>query len=254
MGENELSENRENNILDNQISIGEEKSEAIAHKNDALRELDASFNKHIELQEYKKSNILAYWIKDFSHYHDHERTFDSHRLKRYKRGDMIKVNLGFNIGNELGGLHYCVVINKTDNLSYGTLNVVPLSSIKPDKIYSEYDINLGNELYNLLSTKFNNNLVALNRKLLGISKLDLHDQASIKLSAELNAELIYLQKLALELQKMKEGSIARITQITTISKQRIYNPKSKRDILSGIKLSNACMDLIDNKIKEIFTK
>ena len=63
-----------------------------------------------------------------------------------------------------------------------------------------------------------------------------------------------MQKLALELQKMKEGSIARITQITTISKQRIYNPKSKRDILSGIKLSNACMDLIDNKIKEIFTK
>ena len=41
MGENELSENRENNVLDNQISIGEEKSEAIAHKNDALRELDA---------------------------------------------------------------------------------------------------------------------------------------------------------------------------------------------------------------------
>ena len=24
--------------------------------------------------------------------------------------DIIKVNLGFNIGSELGGLHYCVVI------------------------------------------------------------------------------------------------------------------------------------------------
>ena len=151
-------------------------------------------------------------------------------------------------------MHYCVVINKTDNLSYGTLNVVPLSSIKPDKIYSEYDINLGNELYNLLSTKFNNNLVALNRKLLGISKLDLHDQASIKLSAELNAELIYLQKLALELQKMKEGSIARITQITTISKQKIYDPQKTSDVLSGLKLSNTSLDLINDKMKQLFIK
>ena len=46
--------------------IGEEKSEAIAHKDSALRRLDVSFNKHIELSEYKKSNILAYWFKDFA--------------------------------------------------------------------------------------------------------------------------------------------------------------------------------------------
>lgn len=253
MNPNEPNNNK-SSILNNQISIGEEKSEAIAHKNNALRELDSSFTKHIELHEYKKSNILAYWIEDFSHYHDNERTFDPHSLKRYKRGEIIKVNLGFNVGNELGGLHYCVVINKTDNLSYGTLNVIPLSSIKPNKVYSTYDINLGSELYNLLSTKFSNKLDMVKRKLLETSKLDLHDEASIKLSSELNSELISLQKLASEIQKMKEGSIAKVTQITTISKQRIYNPKNKKDILSGIKLSNDCMDLIDNKIKELFTK
>ena len=129
--------------IQGQITLGEEKSIAIAHKNSAIKRLDTSFNKHIELQEFKKSDLLAYWIEDFSNYHDEEKTFNPDSLKVFKRGDIIKVNLGFNIGNELGGLHYCVVINKNDSPYFGTLNVIPLSSIKskllldnfiPDKI------------------------------------------------------------------------------------------------------------------------
>jgi len=49
------------------------------------------------------ANSLAYWINDFSKYHDEERTFDIAKSGMYSRGDVIKVNLGFNIGNELGG-------------------------------------------------------------------------------------------------------------------------------------------------------
>lgn len=43
-----------NKVLDNQLLIGEEKAQTIAHKNEALKRLDISFNKHIELLEYKK--------------------------------------------------------------------------------------------------------------------------------------------------------------------------------------------------------
>ena len=50
----------ENETIKNQMMIGEEKSEAIAHKNLSLKRLDISFNKHIEIQEYKKTP---------SHYH-----------------------------------------------------------------------------------------------------------------------------------------------------------------------------------------
>ena len=46
----------------------------------------------------------------------------------YSRGDVIKVNLGFNIRNELEGLHYCIVLNKYDNTRNGTLNIIPLTS------------------------------------------------------------------------------------------------------------------------------
>ena len=60
-----------------------------------------SFLKHIELNEYKKSDLLAYWIYDFAEYHDEEKTFNIAKSGVYSRGDVIKVNLGFNIGNEL---------------------------------------------------------------------------------------------------------------------------------------------------------
>ena len=51
---------------------------------------------------------------------------------------------------------------------------------------------------------------------------------------------------------MKEGSIAKVEQITTISKQRIYDPKKNADVLSGIRFSDAAMDKINEKIKELY--
>ena len=96
------------------------KNNTIIHKDNSLNRLDLSFIKHIELSEYKKSDLLAYWIHDYAIYHDEERTFDIPKSGVFSRGDVIKVNLGFNIGNELGGLHYCVVLTKYDNTRNGT--------------------------------------------------------------------------------------------------------------------------------------
>lgn len=82
----------------NNIKIKDNRIDCINHKDSSLKRLNQSFEKHIELEEYKKSNILAYWINDFANYHDDEIIFASTKLKRYKRGDIIKVNLGFNVG------------------------------------------------------------------------------------------------------------------------------------------------------------
>ncbi len=49
------------------------KNNAIIHKDNSLNRLDLSFLKHIKLSEYKKSDLLAYWINDFAEYHDEER-------------------------------------------------------------------------------------------------------------------------------------------------------------------------------------
>lgn len=57
----------------NEIEI---KNNAIIHKDNSLNRLDLSFLKHIELSEYKKSELLAYWIYDYAVYHDEEKTFN----------------------------------------------------------------------------------------------------------------------------------------------------------------------------------
>lgn len=82
----------------NNINI---KIKSMNHKDFSLKRLNQSFEKHIDLEEYKKSDILAYWINDFANYHDDEKSFDPTKLKRYKRGDIIKANLGFNVGRRI---------------------------------------------------------------------------------------------------------------------------------------------------------
>lgn len=235
--------------LKNQVYIGEEKNQAITHKDLSLKRLDESFNKHIELLEYKKSHLLAYWVNDFANYHDEERTFTPKTLKIFKRGDIVKVNLGFNVGKEMGGLHYCVVVNKFDNKHSGTLNVIPLSSSKENKIYnSKTCIDLGDELYNLLEDKFNLEFTNTTLKLTNLDRLPMEER--VKELNILSKKSSYLGKIKDEINKMKHGSIAYVNQFTTISKQRIF----KTPILSGIKLSNKSLDLLDNKIKILFTK
>ena len=185
------------------------KNNAILHKDNSLNRLDLSFLKHIELSEYKKSDLLAYWINDFAEYHDEERTFNIAKSGMYSRGDVIKVNLGFNIGNELGGLHYCIVLNKYDNTRNGALNVIPLTSRKDNKQYDSSSVNLGKELYN-----------------------------------------VFQKKIEKEIGKMEKDSIALITQITTVSKQRIFKDTVRRNV----KISNKSLDLIDKQIIKYFTK
>lgn len=58
-------------------------------------------------------------------------------------------------------------------------------------------------------------------------------------------------KIKSELYKMKDGSIAKIEQITTISKQRIFDLKGNNDVLSGIQFTSAAMDKINERIKEL---
>lgn len=239
----------------NELIKLEEKLKAIEHKDNSLKRLDMSFGKHIELKEYKKSHLLAYWIADFSEYHDIERNFDYSKLKTFKRGDIVKANLGFNIGSELGGLHYCVVLNKYDNPYSKVLNVIPLTSKKDNKKYdSKACIDLGDEIYTLLNNKFEKDLKECEKELQTVKDL-LTATPSSSQNERLNSlsmKLMYLGKIKEELQKMKHGSIAKIDQITTVSKIRIFN--TKNNILLGITATDQTLDLIDSKIKKLYTK
>lgn len=145
--------------------------------------------------------MLAYWINDFAVYHDEERNFNISKSGVFSRGDIIKVNLGFNIGNELGGLHYCVVLGKYDNTRNGTLNVVLLTSKKPNKKYDSSTVNLGNELYILLQEKIDKEKKNLKQILDELEKIE---DIPINIQKIIEKENKYIEKMKDEISKMKQ--------------------------------------------------
>lgn len=151
---------------------------------------------------------------------------------------------------KLVGLHYCVVINKNDNPYSYNLNVIPLSSMKEDKTYNDSTcIDLGDELLSLLLNKLDKEDSKLFEKIKDFNKEKDFKKRSNIISPILK-KIEYLDKIRNETMRMKHGSIAYVHQISTISKQRIF----RTPILSGIHLSNESLDLIDEKIKKLFTK
>ena len=109
------------------------KDNLIAHKKAALNSLEMLLDSYISSDNpsiQSKADKLSYWLEDYSKFLTYEKQFSPLRLKRYKRGDIIKVHLGYNISSEEGGLHYCVVLDKINNLSSPTITVAPLTSVK----------------------------------------------------------------------------------------------------------------------------
>ena len=117
---------------------------------------------------------------------------------------------------------------------------------------------MGNEIFNILNNKFKKSFNDTFNKLITISNKEINSYENIKEELEkipiLSKELEFLKKFEKEIMKMKRGSIALVNQITTISKQRIYYPKTSKDLLSGVHLSNFSLDLLDKKVIELFTK
>lgn len=239
------------------------KEDVIQNKNEAIKMITDCLAID-DNSTLKKVNLISYWQKDYINYIRDESNFNPTKLKTYERGDIVKVNLGFNIGSELGGLHYCVVIDKKNNRNSPVVTIVPLSSQKTDKI-NKNSIMLGNDIYNKL---VENSKIEIeenkNQLLIETKKLTENNATSDEIymrTTELNnniteayKKLELSEKINKEVQKMKYGSIAIINQIRVISKQRIYDPKTEFDILSGIKLCNENLDLIDDKMKKMFIK
>lgn len=172
-----------------------------------------------------------------------KKLFDTTKIISFKRGNIIKANLGFNIGHELGGLHYCIVLDKFDNPKNGTLNIIPLTS-KKNKKYSLSSLDLGNEIYDSLNEVYSKEI-----KLLSTKYSDIWSLPTEKVQ-QFTYDFAYVKKIKNEISKMKIGSIALINQITTISKQRIFDD----DVLRKVRLSNNSLDLLDSQIIKFFTK
>ena len=248
------------------MSIPKTSEQISKHKKDAISTLDILLDKYI-ISNPKKADILSYWLEDYSRFLDCESDFNPKHLKRYKRGEIIKANLGFNIGSEEGGLHYCVVIEKNNPQSSPVLTVIPLTSSKStDKKQYAGQVFIGNDLKNKVEDKCNMLIKKAYEKFSNTAKI-VEDFSNGEISIE-SAEidnttieeikqflkaLESAEKVYNEANRMKAGSIALVNQITTISKIRVYDPKTNKDILSNIRLSDESLNKIDAEIKKLFT-
>ncbi len=225
------------------------------HKKIALGKLEQLIDLMIK-NDPMKADKFSYWLEDYSSFIGYENKFNPCTLKRYKRGEVVKAHLGFRIGSEEGGLHYCVVLDKNNNLSSPIVTVIPLTSVKDPSHLNHLrkgEIYIGDALYNTLSKKVNDALSNIEEE---TSTLILRRSNSetvekddfIKVLQQLDA----VSNMQNELNGMKTGSIALIGQITTISKIRIYTPKNKHEPLSNVRLSSETLDLIDKEIINLF--
>lgn len=243
------------------------KEHLINFKNELLGNFDQVLSSLIESpqkSDYKKAALLCYWLRDFNLYLDREKTFDPKRLKRYERGDIIKANFGFNVGDEHGGMHYAVVLDNDNYVNSGIITVVPLISKKDGKEVYKRDVDLGNEIYEKVSNKckeLSSSILSRISKLESLQE-ELKDSSDLQEKAKeireeikkAKKELDLLRRTEKELGQMKLGSIALIEQITAISKLRIFDPRKQHHVLSGIKLSSEGLDLIDEKLQFLFLK
>lgn len=273
------------------LSLPIDKDIVIKHKKNAIKELNNLFEHYINEPSgkyLKKANLLAYWFETYVKYIRNEERYDPKKQIRYNRGDVIKVNFGFNIGKEYGGLHYAIVLDKNNHLSANIVTVVPLTSGTESETYNT-DVYLGSELFSKLDARHAYMLEKAHKDLDECSKIkdsidstnsviekiisndtnsqseyddeiaatladnlsiltDKHSEFTQKIE-QTNQDIQFLEKSRQEIAKLKSGSIALIGQITTIDKSRIYTPRKSTDVLYGIKFSDEKMNAINEAIK-----
>ena len=213
----------------------------------------------VELKDklLKRLSNIVQWIKQWLEFLKFEKNFNPNNLKRYNFGEIVFVNLGFNVGQEFGGPHYALVLNKHDIKLKGVITIVPLSSLKDkDKNKLGDRLYLGDILKKTIQDKFSNNLKKLQEKI--DSTLEELNNNKITRETFLSKLKYYQKKLEHNKQlqslftKMNNETIALTNQVTTVSKMRILNPKTPDDSLANIIVPKSTMKMILEKIHKLY--
>ncbi|OCN03557.1 hypothetical protein A4S06_05195 [Erysipelotrichaceae bacterium MTC7] len=160
------------------------------------------------------------------------------KYQTYKRGQIVSVDFGKGVGNELSGIHFAIVLTKKDSNFNGVLTVIPLSS-KSKRYYLPLKnmifalVYSGTEEYLKRVARDFNRGIALKSQLLGVTD---------KLQENLD---FYHSKI--------KQSYALIQNITTISKFRIKPFINEYDPLFHLLAPPLHMNKIDDEIKKYFT-
>lgn len=213
--------------------------------------------KYLPSWQYSK----AYWFKK-----EHNRK----KTKKYiklKRGAIVFVNFGVNVGSEISGHHFAVVVNKNDTPLKPVVTVVPLTSKSKvfyialeNTVIKNATAHLGMQLkeiskkletpenkIQLLTDKINNCVLFY---YFTFNFLEFINVYSIIM--ENKQEINLIEKVIQMYTKYKKNTYADVNNIQTISKLKIQSI-NKFDPSGKIQVSNDNLNDIDQAIIERFT-
>lgn len=223
---------------------------AVIDIDNKLRSLEIAndnFKSIIKKTKNKKFSYLDSWMLKTSDEFKKENENENNNNKTHFRlnyGTIVKADFGINQGAELSNPHFAIVLDRFDNIRSETITVIPLTSKNNGKrialgklISQEYEKNIRTELKkletHLENSKKKNDKETVGKILLEISKVN-------------KIKNYYL--------KHPKNTYANISQIRTISKDKLIKPLNKYDILNKAKCSNDIMSQISDAISKNFLK
>lgn len=249
------------------MSKNMDQSELNTHCGEAVSELKSLLEDFSEsgLEKMKKrAMLLAYWVRTYVKYIRDEDRFSPESVFRLKRGAIVCVEFGYRVGRELGGRHYAVVIDSNNSMHRNTVTVIPLGSLKDGSKDDAYNAVLKDGVYGPVEKKLNALIADAQRSFEEAQAMDEKiDSASPEEKTILRAvqrqKIDSTRKLIVqanawikELSHLKAGSVAKVDQLTTISKMRISQPLQKTHPLYGVRLTACDLDKIDEKLRTLY--
>lgn len=250
-------------------------------QNKQILKASKNFEKvHSTFKNNNKFRFLPNWLEKESNLFLSETQNTSKSYNVLKRGSLIFVDFGINIGSELSNRHWAVVLNKNDSPKSRNLTVLPISSKEKkfsvmideviqqkskrfllpilDKIGFDYfsiihyalteitpfDLGSAEEIYQEFLIQYGD---AYNSE----SAKEIYDNgAGMEKVENTNRKL---KDLVNHYQRFNKISYAKCDQIKTISKDRIIYI-NELDPCGKIKVGDETLDRIDEKLKELYLK
>lgn len=233
------------------------------HIDEAIGELNRLLDTWMSSSEdsdQKRAQIMGYWIKTYTGMIHRERDFNPASIPRLTRRQIVNVDFGFRIGSELGGLHYAVVLDKKNSVNGDTVTVVPLGSMKEHYKASRNRVILEDGIYSVLSEKVEQQLaearaivdsVSTDKSLQAMDPVARTDEA-MRRFATAKSKLDHAEASVKKMYKLKHGSVANVSQLTTVSKIRIKEPTTPQSVLYGVKVSERDMEQIEKSLMDLY--
>lgn len=233
------------------------------HVAEAFGELDSLLSSWMNSPneaDQKRAQIMSYWIKTYTGMIRRETDFNPASIPRLTRRQIVNVDFGFRVGSELGGLHYAVVLDKKNSMNGDTVTVIPLGSMKEHYKVSKNRVALEDGIFAALDEKANKQIEEAMKIADSVANdLDLKElpekervAEAMKRFAIAKTKLDSSEASIKKMEKLKHGSVANISQITTVSKLRIKEPITPQSVLYGVKASERDMKQIEQAIVELY--